>query len=73
MAKKTYMIQISDLRAGEMLQDLAKEDIRSFASETAYLIRKEWFARFGCVSTESAPIADDSNETVREICTRRGN
>ena len=54
MAKKTYMIQISDLKAGEMLQDLAKEDIRSFASEAAYLIRKEWFARFG-VSKEQSP------------------
>ena len=62
MSKKTKMIQMNDLQAGKMLEDLAKEDIRSFGSETAYLIRKEWFARFGVTDVENTPSANGEKQ-----------
>ncbi len=46
MATTKYMIQMNDLEAAEMLRELAKEDIRSFGSETAWLIRQEYNRRF---------------------------
>jgi len=64
MSKKTKMIQMNDLQAGKMLEDLAKEDIRSFGSETAYLIRKEWFARFGVIDTEDNTPSVDQKQPV---------
>jgi hypothetical protein len=46
MAKPySYMIQIKDADIEPMIKALASEDMRSIGNETAWLIRKEYFAR----------------------------
>ncbi len=41
MTKKHYMIQMTDAEAAKMLQTMAREDLRSYGNEVAYLIRQE--------------------------------
>lgn len=41
MTKTNYMIQMRDLEAADMLQKLAREDLRSYGNQVAYLIRQE--------------------------------
>jgi len=46
MAKPySYMIQIKDTDVEDMIKALASEDMRTIGNETAWLIRKEFFAR----------------------------
>lgn len=58
MPKDYYMIQMNDLEAAEMLRELAKEDIRSFGSETAWLIRQEFARRFSFSPEDSTATSD---------------
>jgi hypothetical protein len=62
MSKTTYMIQMNDLDAAEMLRELAKEDIRSFGSETAWLIRQEHARRFAFDNTENTASANGEKQ-----------
>lgn len=39
--KTTYMIQMNDLEAADMLQAMAREDLRSYGNQVAWLIRQE--------------------------------
>jgi hypothetical protein len=39
--KTTYMIQMNDLEAADMLQSMAREDLRSYGNQVAWLIRQE--------------------------------
>lgn len=43
--KTTYMIQIPDADIEPMIKELASEDMRSIGNQTAWLIRKEYYAR----------------------------
>ena len=40
--KTTYMIQMNDLEAADMLQAMAREDLRSYGNQVAWLIRQEF-------------------------------
>lgn len=63
MPKTTYMIQMNDLEASDMLRELAKDDIRSIGSETAWLIRQEFNRRFS-FNTEDSASTVDQKQTV---------
>lgn len=43
--KTTYMIQMNDLEAADMLQAMAREDLRSYGNQVAWLIRQEFDRR----------------------------
>lgn len=55
--KTTYMIQMNDLEAADMLQAMAREDLRSYGNQVAWLIRQEFDRRN----------PEDSTDQEREI------
>ena len=61
MSKPTQMIQMSDPEASDMLKELAKDDVRSMGSETAWLIRQEFNRRFS-FNTEDSTVTVDKKQ-----------
>ena len=66
MAKPySYMIQIKDTDVEDMIKTLASEDMRTIGNETAWLIRKEYFARhpktLAELNSHATSIADNAH------------
>ena len=45
--KTAYMIQMNDIEAADMLQAMARADLRSYGNQVAWLIRQEYDRRHG--------------------------
>ena len=65
MQNNYYMIQMTDTEAAKMLQTMAREDLRSYGNQVAYLIRQE-FARRLLVNTEHTPNVTDEKQTAEK-------
>lgn len=65
MQNNYYMIQMTDTEAAKMLQTMAKDDLRSYGNQVAYLIRQE-FARRSSVNTEHTPAAIDEKQSAEK-------
>ena len=56
-----YAIRTNDVEAGEMLQQMAKEDLRTIGNEVAWIIRQEWARRNAPAQVEQ-PAAATANQ-----------
>ena len=54
-----YLIQTFDPDIEPMVKALASEDMRSIGNEVAWLIRKEYFARYSEIANQ---VSHDSDE-----------
>lgn len=61
MQNNYYMIQMTDTEAAKMLQTMAKEDLRSYGNQVAYLIRQEWVKR---LNTEHNSVSEGQNRSA---------
>ena len=61
MQNNYYMIQMTDTDAAKMLQKMARNDLRSYGNQVAYLIRQE-YARRTPINTENTSAAVDEKQ-----------